>query len=242
MTFSRRPALRQHRKIGANREGRDFVVGDIHGQMGRLRQRLDEVAFSPERDRLFAVGDLVDRGPESAAVLDLLELPWFFSVAGNHEMMLLDSLTRPDIAHIHRLNGGEWFHALEREHQLILADRILQHCTLTLTIDSPSGTVGLVHATAPSDWRVLEDTPLDPAHQDTLLWDREDYRRARQAPDTLFPVRNVDWVVQGHVSCEKPVRATNRCWIDTLYRGNGLTLAPLSDLHRLKDLAKARNG
>lgn len=229
--------LRQHRYISANREGRDFVVGDLHGELNRLQRRLDQVHFDPERDRLFAVGDLVDRGPDSAGLLDLLEMPWFFSVVGNHEMMLMDSLNRPDIGHIHRLNGGRWFYELDHERQELLADRIRQYGSLALSVEGPCGTVGLIHATAPADWRQLSEHPLDAAQRDMLLWDREDYQRARQAPKALPPVKHIDWVVQGHVSCEKPVRVGNRCWIDTLYRGGGLTLMLLSDIVNLPDLA-----
>ena len=237
MAFHKDRALPQHRRIAANRDGRDFVVGDLHGEMQQLRQRLDEVRFDPERDRLFAVGDLVDRGPDSPGLLDLLELPWFFSVVGNHEMMLMDGLHRPDIRHIHRLNGGRWFYAWDPERQALFADRIRQYSSLSLSVDGPLGTVGLIHATAPADWRRLTDHPLDESQRDRFLWDREDYNQARQTPAALPPVRHIDWVVQGHVSCEKPIRVGNRCWIDTLYRGGGLTLLPLSALAGIPDLA-----
>jgi len=49
--------------FGENREGRDFVVGDIHGMFGHLRMLLKQVSFDAEVDRLFSVGDLVDRCP-----------------------------------------------------------------------------------------------------------------------------------------------------------------------------------
>lgn len=43
---------------------RTIVVGDIHGCMAELMALLEEVSFGPE-DLLVAVGDLVDRGPDS---------------------------------------------------------------------------------------------------------------------------------------------------------------------------------
>lgn len=73
------------RCIERNIAGRDFAVGDIHGHFTALQGALDAVAFDPVRDRLFSVGDMVDRGPESEQVLDWLAKPWFFAVQGNHE-------------------------------------------------------------------------------------------------------------------------------------------------------------
>lgn len=59
--------------------GRDFVVGDLHGYYTPLMQRLEELHFEPSCDRVLAVGDLIDRGPDSVRCLELLKEPWFFS-------------------------------------------------------------------------------------------------------------------------------------------------------------------
>lgn len=72
-----------------NDVGRDFVMGDLHGCRAMLDTLLDHVRFDPATDRLFSVGDLVDRGPDSAGCLELLVEPWFFPVLGNHDAMLL---------------------------------------------------------------------------------------------------------------------------------------------------------
>lgn len=77
-------------QLTSNALGRDFVVGDLHGCKALLDRLLSEVRFDGTRDRLFSVGDLIDRGPESMACLELLEQPWFHAVRGNHEEMLLD--------------------------------------------------------------------------------------------------------------------------------------------------------
>lgn len=73
----------QHHQV--NRIGRDFVVGDLHGCVDALRYLLREVEFEPSRDRLFSVGDLIDRGTQSEEALALLDKPWFYAVLGNHE-------------------------------------------------------------------------------------------------------------------------------------------------------------
>src|SRR5262249_44514823 len=46
-----------------------YVVGDIQGCHAEFRQLLDLIAFDPATDRLWLVGDLVNRGPDSLAVL-----------------------------------------------------------------------------------------------------------------------------------------------------------------------------
>lgn len=95
-----------------NANGRDFAVGDIHGHFDRLEVALAAVRFSPEKDRLFSVGDLVDRGPESADVLKWLERPWFHPICGNHELMTWRRAMGNPIPDVdHRLHGGEWLDA-----------------------------------------------------------------------------------------------------------------------------------
>ncbi len=70
---------------------RTFAVGDIQGCYDSLRCLLDSVAFEPKQDRLWVVGDLVNRGPQSLATLrylkDLGKHGRF--VLGNHDLHLL---------------------------------------------------------------------------------------------------------------------------------------------------------
>lgn len=110
------------RALPSNQQGRDFVVGDLHGCFDLLDRLLETVRFDPVCDRLFSVGDLVDRGPDSLRSLEFLEAPWFFAVKGNHETMLLEcfeaylasgrmdywkEVVRNDVW----INGGEWVKA-----------------------------------------------------------------------------------------------------------------------------------
>ncbi|MHB1321381.1 MAG: metallophosphoesterase [Acidithiobacillus ferrivorans] len=88
----------------ANLQGRDFIVGDLHGHPDVLRRLMDHVAFDYDMDRLFSVGDLVDRGPNSAGALDLLEAPWFYPVLGNHDAMLLATL---NLGHLRAMRREE---------------------------------------------------------------------------------------------------------------------------------------
>lgn len=62
-----------------------IVVGDIHGCIDEFHDLLELVKFQGEEDRLILLGDLIDRGPDPAAVV---KLAWSLSaecVMGNHE-------------------------------------------------------------------------------------------------------------------------------------------------------------
>ncbi|TAN30327.1 MAG: hypothetical protein EPN31_04435 [Castellaniella sp.] len=104
-----------HQRLPANAAGRDFIMGDLHGCLDLLRVEMERIEFDPAVDRLFSVGDLIDRGPDSMGCLRLLREPWFHAVRGNHEDMLLDyayPVTTPyaysGAGTLLLSNGGRW--------------------------------------------------------------------------------------------------------------------------------------
>jgi len=68
-----------------------FAIGDIQGCFQELQQLLKKIKFSTDKDQLWFTGDLVNRGPESLAVLrfvkDLKENA--ITVLGNHDLHML---------------------------------------------------------------------------------------------------------------------------------------------------------
>ncbi|MDP9035175.1 MAG: metallophosphoesterase [Myxococcota bacterium] len=65
------------------------IVGDVHGCTAEVESLLEKVGFSPGLDRLFFVGDLLVRGPDSHGALALARRLGAGMVRGNHEEKLL---------------------------------------------------------------------------------------------------------------------------------------------------------
>lgn len=81
-----------------------YVIGDVQGCFEPLQRLLDRMRFDPAADRLWLVGDLVNRGPRSLDVLRWARAlgPAVTAVLGNHELHLLACA-----AGIRRLKGKD---------------------------------------------------------------------------------------------------------------------------------------
>lgn len=95
--------------------GRLIAIGDVHGCARELGELLERLALTPA-DRLVLLGDLVNRGPDSAGVLDLAREHATVSLLGNHELRLLNFRKTDDPSHLKRsdhdtlrqLRGKDW--------------------------------------------------------------------------------------------------------------------------------------
>ncbi len=225
-----------------NSGGRDFVVGDLHGNLSRLEKVLDYHQFKPDRDRVIAVGDLIDRGTESLNTLRLLSEPWFFSVAGNHERLLSQyrqGLTQRqlDAAARKRLEqaGAQWlldaYDALNEDKWADLITEIMNligQMPLMIQIGNGLNAVGVVHAELPDwDWnrnvarleRIKKvkfwDQPRDDPSIEPILWGRTQFQSLMRGEHRDRVISGIAWVIYGHSILNAPRRSGNRLWIDT---------------------------
>ena len=74
---------------------RIFILGDIHGHLATFRALLHRLNLKPE-DRVVCLGDMIDRGPNSAGLVHLLRThPQVICLKGNHEHMAIQCV-QPD--------------------------------------------------------------------------------------------------------------------------------------------------
>lgn len=128
-----------------------YAVGDIQGCYAPFASLLERIEFDPARDRLWLVGDLVNRGPDSLSVLRrVAELgPAATAVLGNHDLHLLAAA-----AGLRRASGGD---TLQQVLDAPDAEELLDWLRRRplLHYDRASGRA-LVHAGIPPEWDVDE--------------------------------------------------------------------------------------
>ncbi|KVO11733.1 metallophosphoesterase [Burkholderia ubonensis] len=201
-----------------NKDGRDFAVGDIHGHFTRLEKALERIGFDRARDRLFSVGDLVDRGPESDQVLQYLDEPWFHAVRGNHEDMAIHWPNGNMDSSNYVANGGAWNVANPPQVARAYADG-LSNLPIAMTVETSDGKIGIVHADCPfPTWRdfvvSLDDRNVSNGMRkaifDAALWSRERIQNGDQSG-----IPDVRAVVVGHTPLQRHVALGNVYHIDT---------------------------
>ncbi len=159
-----------------------YAIGDIQGCFLTLSRLLERIRFDPQHDRLWLVGDLVNRGPRS---LEVLRLAYGLGervtvVLGNHDLHLLgrafgvrkqkrrdtldDVLTAPDRAELvewlrrrpllHREDGWLMVHAgLLPQWTVGFAEELARELEAALRGESPARTLEMLNQPGPSRWR-----------------------------------------------------------------------------------------
>jgi Calcineurin-like phosphoesterase len=232
--------LANHRllKLDANLLGDDYVVGDIHGNTSRLLEQLDEMGFDRAKDRLICVGDLIDRGPESGAAIELLAEPWFSSVLGNHEYFMLSGLKYGNSKHKMQWlqNGGEW---IASSNPALWPKWFELLCTLPIAIELQhrSGrTYGVVHADFPGyEWQQIHE--FGEADLERCLWSRSKFKERSEhlvaGIDAIYHGHSINGTVSfadsGDKSASSAVQLGNRFYVEPgVYKGARFVIVKLS--------------
>ncbi len=90
---------------------RIFAIGDIHGCCNTFKEMLLNKIKIQKSDKIYCIGDYIDRGKDSKGVIDFilkLRLDGYhiYTLRGNHEQMLLDSVINETEMDIWLRNGG----------------------------------------------------------------------------------------------------------------------------------------
>ena len=143
-----------------------YAIGDIQGCYSALRRLLDKIEFDAARDRLWLVGDLVNRGPQSLAVLRFVKSlgTRAVTVLGNHDLHLM--VVAAGIVAPHR---GDTLNAILRapdRDELLdwLRNRKMMHA---------AGRYAMVHAGLLPQWTIAKALSL--AHEVERALRRADY-------------------------------------------------------------------
>lgn len=229
------------KRFARNDSGRDLVVGDIHGCFDALREAMASADFDESKDRIFSVGDLVDRGPSSEEAIDWIAKPWFHAVRGNHEQMAIGVAGgRHDQANYAR-NGGGWFIALDAYRQQLIA-QAFDTLPVAIEIDHAVGRVGIVHADIwGGSWdeftaEIEGDLSNGRRHKlvEVALWSRSRI----QANEIGYPtdtVRDLRVMFVGHTPVKKATLLANVAYIDTgAVFGNGMTLIDIARVDEIE--------
>lgn len=125
-----------------------YAIGDIQGCCDEFETLLDRLEFDPARDRLWLVGDLVNRGPRSLDVLRKVKAlgSAAITVLGNHDLHLLAAALTPSEQLKPQDTLGPIFTAPDRDELLDW----LRHQPL-LHLDAALGYT-MIHAGLPPQW------------------------------------------------------------------------------------------
>lgn len=201
-----------------------WVVGDLHGCHTILMNRLDEVGFDAAKDLLISVGDLIDRGAENVECLELITMPWFRSVLGNHERMMLDAITDCGNTRLWTYNGGGWFFNLDydKERQASALLNKVAELPLIIELESNGRRIVICHA----DYPHHEYSFGKAVDTHRVIWSRE--RISASQNGQRKEITGADLFIFGHTPASNPLRFSNQFYIDTgaVFNGN-LTLFQL---------------
>lgn len=218
-----------------------YAIGDIHGRNDLLDRLLNRIsAHNGDRfAELVFLGDYVDRGPDSRAVIETLvskpahsSLRWTF-LKGNHEATLLDFLKDPSVGPAwFQYGGGETLMSYGVRPPLLKGDDAAwAEASEAFAAALPDTHAGFLRTLEPSVARggymfvhagVDPARPLDAQDEKDLLWIREAFLEDSRRLERV--------VVHGHTPEPAPHRDARRIGVDTgAYQTGILTAAAIDN-------------
>ena len=216
-----------------------YAVGDIHGQLDLLEQALSwiETDGGPDAEVVF-LGDLVDRGPQSRAAIDLLMhgqangRNWRV-LKGNHDRLFSRFLDGGIIDDVRIKSGVNWLHPRMGGPATLASYGVdtAEGAPLEQVLDAARQAVPDEHrkflANLPTYFErgallfvhagILPGVALADQEEDDLIWIRDPF---------LNDTRNHPWlVVHGHTAIDMPFNYGNRVNLDG-GGGYGRTIFP----------------
>lgn len=250
-----RPRPRTRARLAAVPEGaRYYVIGDIHGRLdlyNAIATAIDtDDAGRPEADtQIILLGDLVDRGPDSAGVVARTRA-WQKErkvrvLAGNHEEMLLNAFDKPEVLRHFLKHGGretilsyglskKQFNAMNLDELFDLLPQIIPQSERDYIASFEdmiiAGDYVFVHA------GIDPALSLDDQKRSDLLWIRDRFLNHEGPLDKV--------VVHGHTIFNRVMDCGNRIGIDTgAFRSGVLTALVLEgDQRRVMQACEDDNG
>ncbi len=144
-----------------------YAIGDVQGCYAAFMALLDLIGFNPKRDRLWLVGDIVNRGPDSLAILRFVRQAGdaVVMVLGNHDLHLL--MVHAGIARSHRNDTIQSILDADDGEQMLYW---LRHQRLFYAEDD----CAMVHAGLLPGWSIARSSEL--ASEVEVALQQRDYR------------------------------------------------------------------
>lgn len=226
-----------------NTVGRDYAVGDIHGCFTALERTLEQIGFDEAVDRLFSVGDLVDRGPESHRAVEWIQKPWFHAVQGNHEdgAIRYVNVGKRDRDY-YMESGGAWLIGMLRYEQVEIADWLTM-LPYAIEVETAGGLVGIVHAGVSGDtWGEMLQRFACADSQKKMKSVLHDvmWSRRRIKDEDRSGVADIRAVIAGHTPLKRAAVLGNVYHIDTggWLRDGHFTLIDLATLETIPAMSQ----
>jgi len=199
-----------------------FVIGDLHGCLGMLKNLINIIRWDPSKDRLIFIGDYIDRGEDSQGVIDFIlklkeDSPLVQCLVGNHEQMFLDYLSGVD-SQSFLFNGGSstllsYRRARKTEQDPLIPSSHLSFLSSLLPMIELDQYY-IVHAGFRPNIRIENQDFFD------MIWIRDEFLYSD------FDFGKV--VIFGHTPFQNPIVMKNKMGIDTgAVYGNCLTCLEL---------------